>query len=427
MGDFNIKPAEVGEKTQYLVHEYNDNMVRFLLHYPGMVDAQILRKAIRTIVDRVEVLHSSFFTDAIKAYWQVNENYADADFFLYEKMDGNITAATEGYFTRHIDSTSKVQLRCHLVQNEKESVFVLIISHLCMDGGDGRYLLEKVAEAYNMISEKGTAAGLTIKNGSRSPRQAYEKLSIKDYLSLFRSPISKVKSVFPYPTKETGEARLCKAEISAKTMNAARIKAKEAGATVNDVLLAACYHAYATLPGIDAKQPMSIMSMFDLRKHCKGGDSQGLCNMSGSLSTTLSNGVGETFLNTLCEIVKQTKAIKENPLAGLEGVPLLYGISGSLPMGVLLRIAGYVYGSFSIGVTNMGNLNGEFVRFDKLTPDNAIFGGPLKKKPAMQVSIISLDAKCTLSATGDFTAEDAMLIQQMLDRMVGEIRNWSCE
>lgn len=427
MGDFNIIPAGAGEKTQYLVHEYNDNMVRFILHYPGVLDAQILCKAVRTIVDNVEVLHSSFFAGVIKAYWRVNEDYEEGDFFYHAKVEGDVTESSTPYFLSHIGPQSKVQLRCYLVQNDRESTIVLLISHLCMDGGDGKYLLGKIAEAYNMILEKGTAAGLVIKNGSRAPRQAYENLSKKEYLSLFRNPISKVKSEFPYPAKEAGTARLCKAEISAEIMNAARIKEKVTGATLNDVLLTACYHAYAVLPGIDTKQPMSIMSMFDLRKHCKDGDSQGLCNMSGSLPTTLSNGIGETFSDTLREVVKQTKVIKDNPLAGLEGVPLLYSISGSLPMGFLLKIAGFVYGSFSIGVTNLGNISGDFIKLGELIPDKAMFGGPLKKKPAMQVAIISLDGRGTLSVTGDFTDEDAKLIQQMLDRMVEEIKNWIYE
>lgn len=95
-------------------------------------------------------------------------------------------------------------------------------------------------------------------------------------------------------------------------------------------------------------------------------------------------------------------------------------------MGVLSKIAGIVYGSFSIGVTNLGNLRGDFVKLGELIPDKVMFGGPLKKKPAMQVSIISLDGRCTLSATGDFMEEDANRIQELLDNMIKEIKNWAC-
>lgn len=427
MSGIKTKPADVGDKLQYLVHEYNDNMVRFLVHYPGVVDAKVLCAAVKTIIEKVEVLHGSFFTDAKNAYWRINEDYTESDFFVFEKTDEDVMVVAKGYFITHIEPCSKVQLRCYLIQNEKESVVVFLISHLCMDGGDSRYLLGKIAEAYNRILTEGNATGLEIKNGSRAPKQAYESLSRKEYLSLFHNPISRVKSAFPYPTKETGVNRLCTSEIAPEVMKAAGEKAKVAGASINDVLLTACYHAYATLPGTDAKQPMSIMSMFDLRKHCKNGDSAGLCNMSGSLPTTLQNGIGPTFSDTLHEVVNQTKAIKEDPLAGLMGIPLLYGLAEILPMGVLSKLAGIVYGSFSIGVTNLGNLNGDFVKLGQLTPDKAIFGGPLKKKPGMQVSIISLDGRCSLSATGDFTEDDANLVQILLGNMAKEIKNWSLE
>ena len=32
-------PAGAGETMQYLVHAYNDNTIRFILTYPGRVDA----------------------------------------------------------------------------------------------------------------------------------------------------------------------------------------------------------------------------------------------------------------------------------------------------------------------------------------------------------------------------------------------------
>ena len=53
-------PAGTGEKTQYLVHDFNDNTIRLILHYPGRPDSAVLRSAIKSIIERVEVLHSSF-------------------------------------------------------------------------------------------------------------------------------------------------------------------------------------------------------------------------------------------------------------------------------------------------------------------------------------------------------------------------------
>ena len=46
-----------------------------------------------------------------------------------------------------------------------------------------------------------------------------------------------------------------------------------------------------------------------------------------------------------------------------------------------------------------------------LIPNGCLFGGPLKKKPGMQVSVMSFDGECVLAVVGVYTKEDAALLQ----------------
>lgn len=425
MSAFKIRLAGAGEKTQYIVHEFNDNTIRFVLRYPGIVDADILCAAVKAVVGSVDILHASFGTDSIGAYWHVNEEYEESSYFQFVETEGAPYATACSLALLPIEPEGKAQLRCCLVQSPTDSAVMLSISHLCVDGGDGKYLLGKLAEAYNLILEKGTAEELTVKNGSRAAEQVYENVSSKEMLSLMKNPITEVKSAFPYPTQKPGRARLVKAEIPQETMSLARKRAKAVGATANDILLTACYRAYAQLPGIDAKGPMSVMSMMDLRRHCKNGESEGLCNMSGSLPTVLREGIQGSFSDTLAEIARQTSEAKENPLAGLEGMPLVHGVSKALPMGLLLLVAKRIYGSFSIGLTNLGNISCELLRLGDIMPTGGMFGGPLKKKPAMQVSAASFDGTATICVVGRYTESDGKLLQLMLDGMAMEIKNYA--
>lgn len=420
-----IQIAGAGEKTQYMVHEFNDNTIRFVLHYPGIVDADILCAAARTLVDSVDVLHSSFFTDKIGAYWHVNQEYEESSFFQFIETEGDPAVTAYSLSLLPVTPESQTQIRCYLVQGKTASSLVLNISHLCVDGGDGKYLLNKLIEAYGLIKSTGAADGFTVKNGSRAAEQVYENIDPKDFLSLMKSPVSDVKSAFPYPTEEPGRLRMVRASISSDIMAAARKRAKAIGATANDLLLASCYHAYAALPGIEKASPMSVMAMMDLRRHCSDGESDGLCNMSGSLPTSLPDGISDDFSTTVAQVAEQTSAAKKNPLAGLEGMPLVHGASRTLPMGILLQIAGKVYGSFSIGLTNLGNISGDSLMLEGLTPDGGIFGGPVKKKPAMQISAISFDGTCALCVVGRYTETDAALLQTMLDHMTDEIKNYA--
>lgn len=420
-----IRIAGTGEKTQYMVHEFNDNTIRFVLQYPGALDPDCLCRAARAVIGQVDVLHSSFLVDAVNAYWHIYTEYEDSCFFRYIETAADPMPTARSLALLPVEPESRTQLRCCLVQGPDSCALVLTVSHLCVDGSDGKYLLYKLAEAYNLLQTAGDAGALEVKNGSRAAEQVYENVNLKEFLSLLKNPVSPIKTVFPYPSEDPGRVRMAAAGIPASVMTAARRRAKQEGATANDLLLAACYHACAALPGMDAAAPMSVMSMMDLRRHCENGESEGLCNMSGSLPTALPEGLCSTLSGTLAEIAAQTRAAKEDPLAGLEGMPLVHGASRTLPMGLLLSIAGKVYGSMSIGLTNLGNLSGEQLTLGGIAPAAGLCGGPLKKKPAMQVTVISLDGACTLAVVGQYTAEDQALLETLLARMAGEVTQYA--
>lgn len=436
-----IFPAGAGEKVQYLAHDSNDNTIRFALRYPGELCPDILKVAAFAVINSVDVLHSSFIPGNLGAYWRVNKDCCEKDYFTFVSADGDLMETVCNIAAQQITPSDKTQLHCTLVQGKGECAVVLTISHLCVDGGDGKYLLYKLAEAYSLIAKNKTADGLEIKNGSRAAQQIYEELSPRDYLSILKPSLSKVKTGFPFPETEPGQNRIVTHSIPSTVMNTARQKAKALNATANDLLLAASYRAYAQLPGIDSshtlreseidgqadeiKDAVSIMSMMDLRRHCKNGESEGLCNMSGFMPTVLSHGVQGDFKQTLDEVSAQTRKIKESPLAGMDGLPLVHTAVMTTPLRLLLEIADRVYGSLSIGLTNLGNLPCEQLTLDGLRPTEGLFGGPLKKKPGMQISAASFDGTAVLCSVSQCGDKDAQMLKTMLENIEHEITIFS--
>lgn len=415
--------AGVGEKVQYLVHEMNDNTVRIALRYPGRLSAEVLAQAVAAVVSRIDVLHASFRSTPLDAYWIYNEDYSEGDFFTAEETAEDPMILAEQALVRPIAPDAKTQMHCTLVQGESESVLVLNISHLCVDGGDGKYLMNKLAEAYNRIVRTGNADGLEIKNGSRSAFQVYRELSYKEFLSAIKPSMSEVKTEFHFPEEDPGHPNLVWKSLPAAVVRQAAGYAKERNATVNDLLLTACYRAYAKLFDSAPGEALSIMSMMDLRRHCRNGECEGLCNMSGSLPTVLEHGICGDFWETLEEIAAQTRSAKEDPVAGLGGMPLIHTAAKTTPLWVLLKVANKVYGSMSIGLTNMGNISCDDLTLDELRPTGGIFGGPLKKKPGMQISAAGFDGAVTLCCVGEYGEEDAKLIRRMLDLIEEELRD----
>lgn len=422
-----IKLASGGERAQYLPHKSNDTTIRFVLNYPGTVDPDILRAAVKAVVDSVDVLHGTYFVDANTGYWRINEEYDENNYFRYIRCQGDPSIVACSLSVLPVYHEDKVQLRCELVQSDCASSVVVLISHLVCDGGDGKYLLSKLVEAYNLIAETGSADALEVKDGSRAPEQVYENVEWKDAKNLFKMSAAKATSSYPFPSEDPGMCRMVSSVIPAEAMDAARKKAKEGNATANDLLLAACYQVYSRFPEVDDSAPVSISSMMDLRKYCKDGESEGLTNMSSGLPTALEEGVPEQFRDTLAQISRQTNAFKEDPLAGLGGLPILHGIARGIPVWLQMKVLGGMYGNMPVGLTNLGNLKCADHALGNLVPTGGVFGGPLKKKPGMQVSIMSFDGECVLACYGQYTAEDAAHIQATLDAMAKEIAEYAAE
>lgn len=416
--------AITGEKSQYLVHEFNDNTIRFVLNYPGKADEETLRQAVEAVLYSVDVLHGAFLMEKGKAVWRIYRDVAREEYFRVLQVPQDAEQAGYEQALIPVKPEEPVKLRCTLVWDGKVSSLVVTISHMVADGGDGKYLLGKLLEAYNRIAETGSAEGLAVKNGSRAPEKLYAHLSRKERLALWHNPMPGTKNEFPFTDPEPGTPRVIRRIIDREAMGKAREKAKKDGMTANDLVLAAAYQAFAAVPGIDRTKPIGIMAMMDLRKHCPGGDSEGLSNMAGSLKTVMNGGVTGSFEDTLAEIARQTQEDKLDPMSGLEGIPMLHFAVGKSPMGLLLKVAPAVYGSMAVGVTNLGNVSGESCRLGELKPVSGMLGGPLKKKPGVQVSVLSVDGECALSIVGEYTDKDVPMLERMLEDMVRTIREY---
>lgn len=406
-------PAGAGEKMQYAVHAFNDNTLRFVLEYPILLKPEYLREAVCAVIRQADVLHAAFVSGRWGARWECRSFTAEDCFCCIRAEDPR-----EEAFSRALEpiaADSPAQLHCTLLQGDRHSLVVLRISHLVVDGTDSKYLLRKLCQAYELLRTDGHGAELQIKNGSRAAEQVYAHLGWKDRLRLLNDPRSGISSRFPLPTEEPGRPTVLYRHLPASVMDAVRRRARKAGATVNDLLLAACYHAYAQLEGVDPHAPMAISAMMDLRRHLPGSDSPGLCNLTGPLLQALPEGIGADLSDTLATIAAQTRRAKEDRLAGLYGMPLIHGATKLLPLPLLLSAASRIYRSLSLGLTNIGAIGGDTLCLEGVSPVKGYFGGPIKRKPGVQISVASFDGECALCIWGYAAAGDIPALQTLLD------------
>ncbi len=416
--------TEAGDQTQYLAHEFNDNTIRFIIKYSGLANAQILQRAAEILVRRIDILHSSFHVGISGTKWVVNEDYPTEGLTIIRNISGDVVKAAKEAALHAIDYSGRVQIRCYLFSNESESALVFLAGHMCTDGRDAIYLLEKLIEIYRNLDNGGTGENVALKNGSRSIEQCYSedpKMLSPDLQKLLKSEKEKqIKSIYSFRTE--GKGRPCFIECMIPKEDIARCRKLADGCTVNDVVLAAYCRAYVCQMGLESDTPVAIATMMDLRKYIPDGDSDGVANFSGPVSICLPDGIGESFSHTLNKIAGQTAVVKDDKKAGLDAVLAVKKAFGMLPFPLIVRLGKKMYGEMPIGMTNIGNITRDKLTLGNCPADDFLFAGPLKKKPALQLSVNGLDGDVRLCIISECTAQDQIQLEELLQRLVFQIK-----
>ena len=194
-------------------------------------------------------------------------------------------------------------------------------------------------------------------------------------------------------------------------------------ATVNDVILAAYYRAYVRQMELSFDTPVGIASMMDLRRYIPEGDSAGVANLSGPVSTSLPDGIGPDFQDTLSEVSRQTTVLKDDKKAGLDIVLAIQKLYKMLPFPLTVAAGEKIYSNMSIGLTNLGNLKSSDLKLENVPADKLIFAGPIKRKPALQLSVSGLDGEINLCIVSQCTPGERAQLENLLQIIVSEIQN----
>ena len=106
-----IIKAGGGERGQFILREFNDNTVRFVLNYPGIVDVDILRKAIRAVVESVDVLGHGEVEHTLVMYLLADNNLSAAIYKnALDAEEGMIGASPATRLVIYLDTTEDSKL-----------------------------------------------------------------------------------------------------------------------------------------------------------------------------------------------------------------------------------------------------------------------------------------------------------------------------
>lgn len=419
--------AELWDKMQYLFRNFYDRMVHCVQYYDGEIDINILKQVLVWTTEKTPVLHSSFHGNVVEPYWTV-EDYTIDD-ILTVKLDlDDFEEQIDKFVCQMIPVESKVQYQFGVFSNKDGKwAMVMVVNHMCMDGGDFKYFMKKLAENYNK-KLKGER-GFEIKTGSRSYDEVYSKLNEEEteYAKGLYKNISAVKDEHHFPLTESrpdDKTMICKKKISADLFNAFRKIGKTMGVTVNDLMLTVYVRALYEVGMFKEDESLAIPCMVDLRRHIvDGGANTGLTNHTGFMICN-TQVKGETINDTLIEVLRSVKKSKYDPYMGLYSLPLLklaYSIFPYLISETAIKM-GYL--NPLIGMSNIGVLDDKALQMgDSHIIDGWMTGG-VKYKPYMQLALTSLCGEVTMTIAIRGNEEDKKIVSGFFDMIIENINDF---
>lgn len=424
--DKNMKKhrAELYDKIQNVIGNYNDRMVRGIFQYGFDINTDILRAILVSFYNTSPITHSAFHKNAFTHYW-IEKEFSEKDILTVKYTDTPRLEA-EQFVCGVLPMDGNIQLKVAVFKDKSsaQSILAIITNHMYMDGGDLKYFIKTLCKAYNNALENKSYENL-LKNGSRSYSTVYNDLDKKiknKAMWLFSNPTPRnVKSFGLSNSSEKDVSFIITKNISSEQFDIIKDYGKKHNATINDMILTAYFLSLYKMGRVSPNEEVTISSAIDLRRYMADRDRTGITNHSSYLPFTIkmSGQISENnFDDVLHSVTEISHKYKNNPLTGLYGLPLLNFAYIVFPAFIADRLVKRFYNNPYLAISNIGVLHEDSYRMGEYTPENAFITGTVKYKPGIMVTVTTYRKEMTLSMCCRGNDADREMLGELLHSVV---------
>jgi NRPS condensation-like uncharacterized protein len=276
--------------------------------FDGRLDEARLRRSMVLLLEAEPVLGCRFLADAKPPVWRRLESI-DAQALLRVANTTDLRSDAAAFIAEPFDPGTGPQILAALLRGPDSDALAVKVAHLVMDGGALKETLYMIGRIYRTLGAQPDWLPEPNLDGVRMPMADGGLL---DKLRAMRSQDAAIPaSDWPLPEPERDAPPVyLPATLEPDVFRAATALGRAAGATVNDIVLAAYYRAmYRVLdaaPG--ARTPMALSC--ELRKHLPPGTKTALSNISSAWNISVPPIEDEPFGGTLARVVAATSAWK---------------------------------------------------------------------------------------------------------------------
>ena len=409
--------AELWDKMHYLFRDFNDRMVHVQFDYDFVLDVDALKTVIICAFEKVPVLHSKFVDKKISTHWEVMPY--DIDEVLTVSEPENLPEAVENFLTQYIPPESHIQMKFALFNKDGKSTLCMIENHMCMDGGDLKYFLKSFCENYTNYVEKGISP-IEYRTGSRAYTDVYSGLGKMESgvaRRLFKNINARDDHKFPLTKDSIRDASfIARKKFSEETLAKLKVKGKELGATVNEMLLTAYFYSVYELADFSPYDQVMISCAIDLRRHMDNVDDKGFTNHTAWMQCAIPQR-GRDIFETVQYVIRSSTRFKKDKFMGLYGLPLLNFGYSILPHAASEEIIKIGYSNPYMAMSNIGIFNGNHFTLCGHEPTDAFMSGAVKYKPFVLLTATTYKNVITLSMCVRGNDEDKKIVNKFFDLM----------
>ena len=392
--------AQLYDKIQNVIGNYNDRMVRGVFQYNFDIDVDIIRDILLDFSDSSPIMRSSFQQNFFAHYW-VERTFKEEDILLVSYTDNPYEEALK-FICNVLPIDGNIQLKIAIFKNNRmtQSVIAVLTNHMYMDGGDLKYFMKMLCKAYNCSLDKNN---ITLKSGSRSYKTVYEDMNKKIRKKaklLYSNPTPKNTKQFGLSDDSDSDYSFIITEnISSEYFSRIKKYGKKYNATLNDIILSAYFFSLVKLCNIDLGEEVTISGAIDLRRYMSDSSKTGITNHSSYLPYTIKI-PGNDFESIFKEVLQETIKYKADSFTGLYGLPLLNFAYTVFPAFIADKLVKKFYNNPYLAMSNIGILQEDSYSIGKNTPDKAFITGTVKYKPGIMVTVTTYKDEITLSMCG---------------------------
>jgi NRPS condensation-like uncharacterized protein len=423
--------GESSDGWNFSMHGIFEPQIHLLISFAGAVDLDRLTRALRLAADAEPILGCLWVPRWIWPYWQRIPE-AELDAALRPQVTDD-PAALDAFLAAKVDELHRPQFRVLLIRTAAGDTLALKVNHMVADSGGTKEVGYVVADLYRRLGDDENYRP-PVNRGSRGQWQLFRHFVPGHIFGLLRQHWrEQVRNLRPLLSRqlrslrgETDEPQFAFHRFDAQHIQTLRAFARDAGATLNDMFVAALFRVVDRDGKPDAAARLRVACTVDLRRYLPDKRTGAICNLSSFFFPHLPDGVGPDFATTLARVKTDVDALKKQYF----GLPFLF--SGNLllwqyPYALKAKIYRFVFtrimesGNAGPVLTNLGPIDAARLDFGDLPVVAAEVVVPCTVTSGIAIGLSGYGDTMTLSCGYHSPGPRAGAVEQLLAAITDEL------